>query len=138
MVGIRGDLSILNMDGFTPFGVNVCRVYYVCSGVRSTGVECRVSVRAGALRSGQLGSSEWCTLWWIIRHFIYYLLLTVSWWLHARYNLVSQVNPVDEFNNYTTEKERFNAHWCDASKVLVLGRSRYLVRVCQRWKPGGT
>ena len=52
MVGITGDPRMLILDGLTAFGISV-----VCSGVWSTGVECRVSVRSGALRSGQLGSS---------------------------------------------------------------------------------
>ena len=73
------------MDGLAPFGVSVCRVCIVC--VRSTGVQCGVSGRSGALRPGQLGPSEWCTiLWWIIRHFIFDLLLAVSWRLHALSN----------------------------------------------------
>ena len=59
-------------------------VCIVC--VRPTVVECDVSVRSGALRSGQLGSSKRCTFWWIVRHFISDHLLAVLWRLHARSN----------------------------------------------------
>ena len=58
MVGITRDPRILILDGLTPFGVSF-RVF-----------ECRVSCVSSfrALRSGQVGSSEWCTLlWWIAR-----------------------------------------------------------------------
>ena len=51
MVGITGDPRVLILDGLAPFGVG-----------------CRVLVRSRKLRSGQLGPSEWCTLWWIIRY----------------------------------------------------------------------
>ena len=59
MFGITGDPKILISDGFTPVSVRVF-------GFGLSVVECRVSVRSGELRSGQLGPSEWCTLRWII------------------------------------------------------------------------
>ena len=46
-------------------------------------VRCRVSVRYRALRSGQLGRSEWGTLQWIIKYSEYVmpdlLFLAASW-----------------------------------------------------------
>ena len=63
MVGMTGGPSILILDGLTPLGSSV-------------------SVRSRALRYGQLGSSEWGTLRWMIKYFIPDLLLVVSW-LHA-------------------------------------------------------
>ena len=57
--------------------------------------------------SDQLGPSEWCTLWWMIRYFIPDLLLAV--YGGSMYDpplLVSQVNPVYEFTNYTSGMHR--------------------------------
>ena len=46
--------------------------------LRVWSVECRGSARSGELRFGELGPSEWCTLWWIIRYFLPMFLLATS------------------------------------------------------------
>lgn len=48
MLGRTGDPSVLKTDDFAPLAV-------------------RQSVGSRALRSGDLGSSEWGTLWWIVK-----------------------------------------------------------------------
>ena len=65
MVGITGDPRILILDGLTPFGI-----------------ECRVSARSGELRSAQLGSSERCTLLWIVPYFVPDRLMAAPCMIH--------------------------------------------------------
>ena len=48
-----------------------------------------MSVRSGALRSGQFGPSEWCTLRWIIKYVISDLLLAASWAAPRRLHLLA-------------------------------------------------
>ena len=73
VVGITGDPRILILGGLSPF-------------------ECSLPARSRALRGGQLGSSEWGTLRWIIKYLIRDLLLATSWAAPRRLDLLETKN----------------------------------------------
>ena len=83
MIEMTGDPNVLILDGLTRFGGSP------------------VSFRSRALRSGELGPSEWGTLRWTIQ----YLYLIFSWLSHGFMRdppiLVRKPDPGYELTHHT-------------------------------------